>query len=137
MIFLIFNTLGFIVFFRLLYRGMRLGLYPPGPELALGAVSALPWLYLQGISTGDMCWVTMQKGLSPALVSRIKAQWAEDYRVWNGRDLSQERMVYVWADGIYSILRGEDDRLCLLVIIGVSEQGERAAQYADLNDCQK
>jgi len=33
--------------------------------------------------------------------------------------------VYVWADGIYSTLRGEDDRLCLLVIIGVNEQGEK------------
>jgi transposase-like protein len=32
--------------------------------------------------------------------------------------------VYVWADGIYSTLRGEDDRLCLLILIGVNEQGE-------------
>ena len=33
--------------------------------------------------------------------------------------------MYVWADGIYSTLRGEDDRLCLLVMIGVNEQGEK------------
>jgi transposase-like protein len=31
----------------------------------------------------------------------------------------------VWADGIYSTLRGEDDRLCLLILIGVNEQGEK------------
>jgi len=65
------------------------------------------------------------KGLSPAVVSRLKAQWAEDYQAWNRRDLAQERYVYVWADGIYSTLRGEDDRLCLLVLIGVNEQGEK------------
>lgn len=33
--------------------------------------------------------------------------------------------VYAWADGIYSTLRGEDDRLCLLILIGVNEQGEK------------
>jgi len=65
------------------------------------------------------------KELSPAVVSRLKAQWTEDYAAWNRRDLSGERYVYVWADGIYSTLRGEDDRLCLLVLIGVNEQGEK------------
>ena len=65
------------------------------------------------------------KGLSPAVVSRLKAQWSEDYLAWNRRDLSQERYVYVWADGIYSTLRGEDDRLCLLILIGVNEHGEK------------
>jgi transposase-like protein len=64
-------------------------------------------------------------GLSPAVVSRLKAQWSEDYLAWSRRDLTDERYVYIWADGIYSTLRGEDDRLCLLVIIGVNEQGEK------------
>jgi transposase-like protein len=59
------------------------------------------------------------------VVSRLKAEWSEDYLAWNRRDLSKERYVYVWADGIYSTLRGEDDRLCLLVIIGVNVQGEK------------
>ena len=65
------------------------------------------------------------KGFSPSVVSRLKAQWSEQYASWNGRDLSDERYVYVWADGIYSTLRGEDARLCLLVLIGVNEQGEK------------
>ncbi len=92
--------------------------------------AALPWLYLRGISTGDMQSALSvllgddAKGLSPAVVSRLKAQWAEDYLAWSRRDLSQERTVYVWADGIYSTLWGEDESLCLLVIIGVNEQGE-------------
>jgi transposase-like protein len=106
-------------------------LVPPYVRKAKRVEAALPWLYLRGISTGDMQSALSvllgdeAKGLSPAVVSRLKTQWAEDYLSWNRRDLSKQRYVYVWADGIYSTLRGEDDRLCLLVIIGVNEQGEK------------
>lgn len=104
---------------------------PPYVRKAKRVEAALPWLYLRGISTGNMQDALSvllgdeAKGLSPAVVSRLKAQWSEDYLAWTRRDLSDERYVYVWADGIYSTLRGEDDRLCLLVIIGVNEQGEK------------
>jgi transposase-like protein len=59
------------------------------------------------------------------VVSRLRAQWSEEYLAWTRRDLTDESYVYIWADGIYSTLRGEDDRLCLLVIVGVNEQGEK------------
>lgn len=104
---------------------------PPYVRKARRVEAALPWLYLRGISTGDMQEALSvllgedAKGLSPAVVSRLKAQWSEDYLAWNRRDLSGERYAYVWADGIYSTLRGEDDRLCLLVLVGVNEQGEK------------
>ena len=104
---------------------------PPYIRKAQRVEAALPWLYLRGISTGDMQEALSvllgadAKGLSPAVVSRLKAAWAEEYAAWNRRDLSGERYVYVWADGIYSCLRGADDRLCLLVLIGVNEQGEK------------
>lgn len=106
-------------------------LVPPYVRKAKRVEAALPWLYLRGISTGDMQEALSvllgngAKGLSPAVVSRLKAQWGGEYQAWNQRDLSNERYVYVWADGIYSTLRGEDDRLCLLVIIGVNEHGEK------------
>lgn len=93
--------------------------------------AALPWLYLRGISTGKMQEALAvllgeeAKGLSPAVVSRLKAQWTDAYLAWNRRDLSGEHYVYVWADGIYSTLRGEEDRLCLLILIGVNERGEK------------
>ena len=104
---------------------------PPYVRKAQRVEAALPWLYLRGISTGDMQEALSvllgaeAKGLSPAVVSRLKAEWAEEYAAWNQRDLSGEHYVYVWADGIYSTLRGEDDRLCLLVLIGVNQQGEK------------
>lgn len=106
-------------------------LVPPYVRKAKRVEAALPWLYLRGISTGDMQEAlsvllgSEAKGLSPAVVSRLKAQWGDDYQAWTQRNLSNERYVYVWADGIYSTLRGEDDRLCLLVIIGVNEHGEK------------
>ena len=106
-------------------------LVPPYVRKAQRVEAALPWLYLRGISTGDLQEAlsvllgTEAQGLSPAVVSRLKAEWAEAYAAWNRRDLSDEHSVYVWADGIYSAPRGEDDRLCLLVLIGVNEQGEK------------
>jgi transposase-like protein len=54
----------------------------------------------------------------------LKANWLREHREWNQRDLSQKRYVYFWADGIYSNVR-MDDRLCLLVIVGVTEFGHK------------
>ena len=83
-------------------------LVPPYVRKAQRVEAALPWLYLRGISTGDMREALSvllgdeAQGLSPAVVSRLKAEWAEAYAAWNRRDLSDEHSVYVWADGIYS-----------------------------------
>jgi putative transposase len=104
---------------------------PPYIRKAKSLEAALPWLYLKGISTGDMQEALSvlvgedAKGLSPSVVSRLKTQWTKAYQRWNQRDLSGEQYVYVWADGIYSTLRGEEDRLCLLVLIGVNVRGEK------------
>ena len=79
---------------------------PPYVRKAQRVEAALPWLYLRGISTGDMQEALSvlvgeeAKGLSPAVVSRLKAQWSEGYHAWNRRDLADEHYVYVWADGI-------------------------------------
>ena len=114
-------------------RGVKFNsaLVPPYVRKAQRIEAALPWLYLRGLSTGDMQEALAvllgeeAQGLSPAVVGRLKAEWSEAYAAWNRRDLSGEHYVYVWADGIYSTLRGEDDRLCLLILIGVNEQGEK------------
>ena len=106
-------------------------LVPPYIRKAKSIEATLPWLYLKGISTGDMQEALSvlvgedAKGLSPSVVSKLKAQWSDDYQRWNQRDLSTERYVYVWVDGIYSTLRGEEDKLCLRVMIGVNAQGEK------------
>ena len=64
-------------------------------------------------------------GLSASTVSRLKKDWGNDYDQWCKRRLDKDQWVYIWADGIYSGLRGTDSKLCVLVIIGVNELGEK------------
>lgn len=65
------------------------------------------------------------KGLSASTVSRLKQSWRQEYATWQHRRLDQDCWVYVWADGIYSGLRAERQKLCALVIVGVNEHGEK------------
>ncbi|MDI5889483.1 IS256 family transposase [Halomonas rhizosphaerae] len=105
-------------------------LLPPYLKRARSIEELIPWLYLKGISTGDYQEALaallgdQAKGLSANTVSRLKKQWEEEHTEWRQRDLADRRYVYWWADGIYSNVR-LDDRLCLLVIIGVTEQGRK------------
>ena len=103
---------------------------PPYLKRSKSMEELIPWLYLKGISTGDcqdalVALVGEQaKGLSANTVSRLKADWIKQHEEWSQRDLSQKRYAYFWADGIYSNVR-MDDRLCLLVIVGVTEHGHK------------
>jgi len=66
------------------------------------------------------------KGLSANVVSRLKAQWADEHASWSQRDLSKSRYVYWWVDGLHTGLRSENsDGQCLLVIIGVRPDGRK------------
>ena len=91
----------------------------------------IPLLYLKGISANDFVEALAPlvgenaKNLSPGVVSRLKASWEDEYKVWSKRDLRGERYVYLWADGIYLQARMEDAAECVLVIIGVNERGEK------------
>ncbi len=92
--------------------------------------AAIPWLYLKGVSSGQMQSALEAivgpeaKGLSANVVGRLKRQWEAEYKQWCTRAVSDE-WVYIWADGIYSGLRGDDGRLCCLVIIGVNSRGQK------------
>ena len=103
---------------------------PPYLKRSKSMEELIPWLYLKGISTGDFQDALVAlvgehaKGLSANTVSRLKADWIKQHHEWSQRDLSQKRYAYFWADGIYSNVR-MDDRLCLLVIVGVTEHGHK------------
>ena len=83
-------------------------LVPPYLKRTKNVEEFIPWLYLKGISTGEMQPALEAllgegaTGLSAATVSRLKKSWEADYRQWSQRDLSRRRYVYVWADGVYS-----------------------------------
>jgi len=104
---------------------------PPYVRRAKAVDAALPWLYLHGVSTGDMREALAAlvgpeaKGLSAPVVARLKGRWSQEYKAWRRTPLGKDRWVYMWVDGIYSGLRAEDERLCALVVIGVNERGQK------------
>ncbi len=104
---------------------------PPYVRKTRTLEAALPWLYLKGISSGEMGEALkvlvgpQATGLSASTVSRLKQVWAQEYRSGCEERLDKDRWVYGWADGVYSGLRGEQDKLCALVVIGVNARGEK------------
>ena len=109
----------------------RSALVPPYVRKTRSLEAALPWLYLKGVSSGEMGEALKvligpeAKGLSASTVSRLKQIWGQEYQRWCDGSLDKDRWVYVWADGVYSGLRGEQMKLCALVVIGVNERGEK------------
>jgi putative transposase len=105
-------------------------LLPPYLKRTRSIEELIPWLYLKGISTGDYQEALSAllgkdaKGLSANTVSRLKVKWQKEHSEWQKRDLSNKSYVYIWADGIYSRVR-MDNSLCLLVIIGVTDEGRK------------
>jgi len=106
-------------------------LVPPYVRKSQSIEAALPWLYLKGISTGEMASALKvlvgpdAKGLSANTISRLKQEWGVQYQQWREAPLDRDQWVYIWADGIYSGLRAETAKLCALVIIGVNERGQK------------
>ena len=109
----------------------RSALVPPYVRKSRSLEAALPWLYLKGVSSGEMSEAlaalvgSEASGLSASTVARLKKDWGNEYDQWCKRRLDKDQWVYIWADGIYSGLRGTDSKLCALVIIGVNELGEK------------
>lgn len=90
----------------------------------------IPWLYLKGVSTGDFTDALAAlvgkdaPGLSATTISRLKTVWEQDLKQWQKRDLSNKHYVYFWVDGIHCNVR-MDEKQCLLVIIGATEDGKK------------
>ncbi len=90
----------------------------------------LPLLYLHGLSSLDFAPALEQflgtgAGLSAATVTRLTRQWQEEAKTFGKRDLSQVDFVYLWVDGIHLKVRLEQEKLCLLVMIGVRADGRK------------
>ncbi|WP_238845609.1 IS256 family transposase [Nocardia terpenica] len=90
----------------------------------------LPLLYLHGLSTGDFAPALEQflgtgAGLSASAITRLTAQWQDEAKAFAARDLSNVDYVYWWVDGIHLKVRLEQEKLCLLVMIGVRTDGRK------------
>lgn len=105
---------------------------PPYMRRSPKVAEVLPVLYLRGLSTGDfeealtsLLGKESSAGLSATTITRLTAEWQEDYAAFKQRDLRGCRYAYLFADGIHFRIRLEADRLCALVLIGVREDGSK------------
>jgi transposase-like protein len=90
----------------------------------------LPLLYLHGLSSLDFTPALEQflgsgAGLSAATITRLTTQWQEEAAAFNKRSLKNSDYVYVWVDGIHLKVRLEQDKVCLLVMLGVRADGTK------------
>jgi len=90
----------------------------------------LPLLYLHGLSSGDFGPALTQflgcgVGLSASTITRLTTQWQDEAVAFNKRSLAATDYVYVWVDGIHLKVRLEQDKVCLLVMIGVRADGSK------------
>ncbi len=106
-------------------------LLPPYLRTTKSIEELIPWLYLRGISTGDFSQALAAllgpeaPGLSASTVVRLKQVWQQDHEAWSKRSLADKRYVYWWVDGIYFNIRLEEDRQCILVVMGATESGKK------------
>ena len=104
---------------------------PPYLRKTKSIEELIPWLYLKGISTGDFGEALQSilgkdvPGLSASTITRLKSTWENDYRDWSKRSLRDKHYVYVWADGVHFNIRLEEDRQCILVLMGATKDGKK------------
>ena len=104
---------------------------PPYLRKTKSLEELIPWLYLKGVSTGDFGEALQAlvgpraEGLSASAVTRLKQGWEQEYDDWSRRSLEGKEYVYVWADGIHFNVRLEEDRQCILVLMGARVDGHK------------
>lgn len=104
---------------------------PPYMRRSAKVSEVLPVLYLRGLSTGDfrealpVLLGEEASGLSPTSIAKLTATWQAEHESFSKRSLKARDYVYVWVDGIHTRIRLEDDRVCLLVMIGVRPDGTK------------
>jgi transposase-like protein len=104
---------------------------PPYLRKTKSIEELIPWLYLKGVSTGDFSEALKAllgpdaPGLSATTITRLKKVWEEEFQEWNKRSLKGKQYVYVWADGVHFNIRLEEDRQCILVLMGATAEGKK------------
>jgi transposase-like protein len=90
----------------------------------------LPLLYLHGLSSLDFGPALTQflgsvQGLSPATITRLTKDWQDEAAAFTARSLAETDYVYVWVDGLHLKVRLSQDKVCLLVLVGVRADGTK------------
>jgi len=109
----------------------RSSILPPYARRSPKVAEVLPLLYLHGLSTKDFVPALAEffgttAGLSAAAITRLITSWSAERETFMSRDLSEVDYVYCWVDGVHFTVRlGADDRLCVLVMVGVRTDGTK------------
>lgn len=104
---------------------------PPYLRKTKSLEELIPWLYLKGVSTGDFSEALAAlvgpsaAGLSATTITRLKAVWEDEFQEWTKRSLEGKQYVYVWVDGVHFNIRLEEDRQCILVLMGATADGRK------------
>lgn len=112
-------------------QGFRSSILPPYARRSPKVAEVLPLLYLHGLSSKDFVpalaeFFGTSAGLSAAAITRLTTSWSAERAAFMARDLSEVDYVYCWVDGVHFTVRlGKDDRLCVLVMMGVRTDGTK------------
>jgi putative transposase len=103
---------------------------PPWARSSPNINDVLPLMYLHGMSTSDFlpaleqfCGTTA--GLSASTITRLTTEWQADHKAFHDQSFAAKRFVYIWADGIHFRVRLAEERLCVLVLMGVTTEGTK------------
>ena len=109
----------------------RSKILPPYLRKTKSIEELIPWLYLKGVSTGGFTEALTAllgqdaPGLSASTITRLIGTWQKDYEAWTTRSLENKRYVYIWADGVHFNIRLQEDRQCILVVMGATPEGKK------------
>jgi len=86
-------------------------------------------LYVHGLSTGDYSrfldkMLGEEASLSSSTIIRMKQDWKKEYEEWRQRRLDTEYL-YLWVDGVYPKAGPKDEKMAILVAIGIRKNGEK------------
>ena len=89
----------------------------------------LPELYMHGLAAGDFRQaMRMLLGehapISATTILRLKEEWEEEYKQWRERPLDSDYL-YLWADGVYPKAGPKDEKMAVLVVVGLNSKGEK------------
>jgi len=105
---------------------------PPWARKTPQVSDVLPLLYLHGLSSGDFVpalgqFLGSSAGLSSSVITKLTETWKAEAAAFAQRDLSGVDYVYAWADGIHLNIRLDEEKLCLLVLIGSASTAARSS----------
>jgi len=110
-------------------------LVPRSDKLA----ALIPQLYVKGLSPRDIeaaLTDTLEvEGVSKSTVSTLCGQLKKDFELWQDRDLSEHKVLYLFCDGIYLRSRPEDEKaVAVLCAYGIREDGKKVLLHLAVGD---